>query len=71
MIERYSPRFNFDRTTKDEGFLPEKRLSTQITPDAARHLAAVVRAVFQQYSVKLSNKDLYAIALLNELADRN
>ena len=71
MIERYSAQFNFERTPKDEGFLPEKRLSTQITPDAARHLAAVVRAVYQQYSVKVSNKDLYAVALLAELADRD
>jgi hypothetical protein len=70
LIDRYSTQINYGRSTKDEGFLPEERLSTQITPDAARHLAAVVRAVYQQYSVKLSNKDLYAIALLEALANR-
>lgn len=71
LIDRYSAQLNFDRSSKDEGFLPERRLSTQITPDAAQRVATIVRAVYQDFGVKVSNKDLYAVALLNFLADRN
>lgn len=70
LIDRYSSQFNYDRTPRDEGFIEERRFSTQITPDAAQHVATVVRAVYQEYGSKLANKDLYAVALLSFLADR-
>jgi hypothetical protein len=71
LVDRYGAQCNYDRTSADEDYLPEKRLSTQITADAARHVAAVVRATYQEYGVRISNKDLYAMALLNQLAARS
>lgn len=70
LVDRYGAQCNYDRTSADDDFLSEKRLSTQITHDAARHVAAVVRAAYQEYGVRLSNKDLYAMALLKELSAR-
>lgn len=71
LVDRYSSQFNYELTSRDDGFVDEKRLSTQITPDAARRVAAVVRAVYQEYGIRLLNKDLYALALLSLLADRD
>lgn len=71
MVDRYASQFNYDRSPRDEGFIEEHRLSTQITPDAAQHVATVVRAVYQEFGIKLSNKDVYAVALLSFLADRS
>lgn len=69
LVDRYSSQFNYERSARDEGFIEERRLSTQITPDAAKRVAAIVRAVYQDFGVKISNKDLYAVALLSLLAD--
>lgn len=68
LVDRYSSQFNYDRFPRDEGFIEERRLSTQITPDAAQHVATVVRAVYHEYGTKLANKDLYAVAVLSFLA---
>lgn len=70
LVDRYSAQFNYGRTSRDDDFLEETRFSTQITPDADKHVSRVVRAVYQQYGTKLSRKDLYAIALLTALASR-
>ena len=71
LIERYSNQLNFELTSRDEGYLVEKRLSTQITPDAAQRVATIARDVYQSYGTKLSHKDIYAVALLNALATKS
>lgn len=70
LVDRYSGSFNYDRSPRDVDFIEESRLSTQITPDAAQRVATIVRAVYQEYGSKLSNKDLYAVALLSFMAER-
>lgn len=70
LVDRYSAQFNYGRTSRDHDFLEETRLSTQITPDADKHLSTIVRSVYKEYGSKLSRKDLYAVALLNALAAR-
>lgn len=70
LVDRYSSQFNYGRTSRDEGFLDETRFSTQITPDADKHVSTIVRAVYKEYGAKLARKDLYAIALLKAVAGR-
>lgn len=70
LVDRYSSQFNYGRTSRDDDFLDERRLSTQISPDAEQRVATIIRAVFQAYGVKLAKKDLYALAALNMLGQR-
>ena len=68
LCDRYAAQFNYGRMSRDDDFLEETRFSTQITPDADKHVSKIVRAVYKEYGAKMSRKDLYAVALLSALA---
>ena len=67
LFARHAGDLNVGRRAADDGFLPEGRLALRISPEAERHLALIIRDLYDRTGRRYDRQDLWGLALLRAL----